>query len=160
MKLKKTEKKRQSHFEGIPRFAPALLAAFQIGQRVSHVGFDWPSPVEALKKVREEVQEVAEAMEATNRRRTEEEIGDAFFALANVARKLNINPETALRRANAKFIRRFTKLEKNLAARGKPLGEAGLPEMDAVWEELKTPKRRRDKPAALTAGQGPISRRR
>ena len=143
LRLKKDEKKRRSHFEGIPKFAPALLAAFQIGQRVSHFGFDWPTPDEALKKVREEVGELADAMKSGDPRKTEEEIGDAFFALANVARKSGINPETALRRANAKFVRRFTNLEKNLAAKGKPLGDAGLAEMDAVWEELKSLRKRR-----------------
>jgi len=140
LKLKKAEKKRGSHFEGIPTVAPALLAAYQIAQRVSHFGFDWPSPAEALKKVREEVRELGETMKTRGRRRTEEEIGDCFFALANVARKLDINPETALRRSNDKFIRRFSRLEKALAARRRPLGEASLAEMDAVWEALKASK--------------------
>jgi len=137
LKQKKAEKKRSSHFDGISRQAPSLLAAFQIGQRVSHFGFDWPSPAEALKKVREEISELEEAMDSGKTERAEEEIGDCFFALANVARKLRMNPEIALRRANDKFIRRFTKLEAKLKKKGRELGRASLSEMDAVWEGLK-----------------------
>ena len=141
IRQKKTEKKRESHFEGISRQAPSLLAAFQIGQRVASFGFDWPSPDEALKKVREEIGELEETMARPDIRRREEEIGDCFFALANVARKLGLNPETALRRANDKFIERFAKLEKKLKEKGKTLGEASLAEMDAVWEDIKKKRR-------------------
>lgn len=137
IRQKKAEKKRKSHFEGISSYAPSLLAAFQVGQRAAHFGFDWPSAREALDKVREEVGELAESLAGTNAREAEEEIGDCFFALANVARKLRLNPETALRRANGKFIRRFTRLEKKLQERGLELGEASLSEMDAIWEDIK-----------------------
>jgi MazG family protein len=138
IRRKKAEKKRESHFEGISRQAPSLLAAFQIGQRAAHFGFDWPSPDEALKKVREEIGELEETMARKRRRRIEEELGDCFFALANVARKFGLNPETALRQANDKFIERFTKLEKELQRKGQELGQATLAEMDAVWEDIKT----------------------
>jgi MazG family protein len=134
---KKAEKKRESHFEGISRHAPSLLAAFQIGQRVSHFGFDWPSADEALTKMNEEIGELEAAMTSGQARRVEEEIGDCFFALANVARKLKLNPEIALRQANAKFLRRFAKLETKLKKQGKELGKATLAEMDAVWEDVK-----------------------
>jgi MazG family protein len=134
---KKSEKKRASHFEGISRQAPSLLAAFQIGRRVSHFGFDWPSPAAALEKAREEIGELEEAMISGTRRRVEEEIGDCFFALANVARKLRLNPETALRQANDKFIGRFIKLEKKLHKKGKSLGAATFEDMDAAWEDTK-----------------------
>jgi len=143
IRQKKAEKKRTSHFEGISSCAPSLLAAFQIGQRVAHFGFDWPSAKEALDKVREEVGELAEALAGTDAREAEEEIGDCFFALANVARKLRLNPETALRRANAKFVRRFTRLEKRLQGQGLELGEASLLEMDAVWEDMKRKRKSR-----------------
>jgi len=144
IRRKKAEKKRESHFEGISRQAPSLLAAFQIGQRAAHFGFDWPSPDEALKKVREEIGELEETMARKGRCRMEEELGDCFFALANVARKLGLNPETSLRRANDKFIRRFMKLEKELQGKGQELGQATLAEMDAVWEDIK---KRRKAPA-------------
>jgi MazG family protein len=144
IRQKKAEKKRESHFEGISRQAPSLLAAFQIGQRVAHFGFDWPTAGEALKKVREEIVELEETMARMDVREAEEEIGDCFFALANVARKLGLNPETALRQANDKFIQRFTKLEKELQGKGQELGQATLAEMDAAWEDIK---KRRKAPA-------------
>lgn len=149
-RLKKAEKKRRSHFEGISRRAPSLLAAFQIGQRVAHFGFDWPSAEDALAKVREEIGELAEALPRADSRDAEEELGDCLFALANVARKLRLNPETALRRANDKFIRRFTKLEQKLHRDGPGLGRASLAEMDAAWNEVKrtgsSRKRRKRRP--------------
>jgi len=138
---KKEEKKRSSHFEGISSQAPALLAAFEIGQRVSHFSFDWTSAVEALQKVKEEIGELEEAVTTGRKEEVEAEIGDIFFALANVARKLGFNPETALRQANDKFIQRFTMLEARLIAQGKELGRVSLSEMDSVWDEIKKQKR-------------------
>jgi tetrapyrrole methylase family protein/MazG family protein len=137
IRQKKAEKKRASHFEGISRIAPSLLAAFQIGLRVSHVGFDWPGPAEALQKVKEEIGELEKALKTRRRKEAEEEIGDVFFALANVSRLLGLNPEIALRRASDKFMRRFSKLEKRLQARGEELGRASLEEMDKIWDEIK-----------------------
>jgi MazG family protein len=137
IRQKKAEKKGESHFKGVSRHAPSLLAAFQIGQRVSHYGFDWPAPSEALKKVKEEIGELEEAMASGRNRRLEEEIGDCLFSLANVARLLRLNPEISLRRANDKFIRRFAGLEKKLKEKGRKLQDATLSEMDAVWEGLK-----------------------
>lgn len=138
IRLKKEEKGRASHFEGLSSHAPALLAALQIGSRAAAVGFDWPTAAGALKKVHEELGELEEAMGETDPARIEEELGDCFFALANVARKLKLNPEFALRRGNAKFIRRFTELEAALAAEGKEPGRATLEEMETVWQRIKT----------------------
>jgi MazG family protein len=137
VRRKKEEKGRASQFEGIPSHAPALLAALQIGNRAAAVGFDWPTAAEALRKVHEELAELEEAMGETDPARVEEELGDCFFALANVARKLKLNPELALRRGNAKFIRRFTELESALAAEGREPGRATLEEMEAVWQRTK-----------------------
>jgi MazG family protein len=137
IRQKKAEKNRASHFDGISRKAPSLLAAFQVGLRVSHFGFDWPGPAEALQKVKEEIGELENALKTRRRREAEEEIGDVFFALANVARLLGLNPELALRRANGKFMRRFSKLERRLQAQGKELGRASLDEMDKIWDEIK-----------------------
>jgi MazG family protein len=144
IRQKKSEKKRSSYFGTIPKATPALQSAHQIGERVSHFGFDWPSAGDALKKVGEEVDELEEAMAAGRARAIEDELGDCLFALCNVARKLRLNPEIALRRANDKFVRRFQRLEKRLSAQGKELGQATLAEMDAVWEEMKktAPRRR------------------
>ncbi len=138
VRRKKEEKGRSSYFEGISSHAPALLAALQIGNRAAAFGFDWPSAAEAMKKAHEELGELEEAMGADDPARIEEELGDCFVALANVARKLKMNPEFALRRGNAKFIRRFTELEAALAAEGKGPGRATLEDMEAVWERIKT----------------------
>jgi tetrapyrrole methylase family protein / MazG family protein len=136
-KSKLAEKPRSSVLRDPGRTTPALLSAFLIGRRVSAFGFDWPDPGGALEKVREETSELGRAIRGKDRRRVEEEIGDLFFALANVGRKLGINPETALRRANRKFIARFRAMEIGLRASGTKIGEASLGEMDAVWEEVK-----------------------
>ena len=142
IKQKKSEKKRTSYFGTIPKATPALQSAHQIGERVSHFGFDWPSAAEALKKVREEVAELEDAMASGRTRAVEEELGDCLFAVSNVARLLKLNPEVALRRANDKFVHRFQRLEKRFAAQGKDLSRATPSEMDEVWEEIKRNQKR------------------
>jgi tetrapyrrole methylase family protein/MazG family protein len=136
-KSKLKEKKRASLFEGQPRRLPALLAAFQIGQRAASVGFDWPSAREALDKVKEELAELERAMEGKDRSEVDRELGDLFFALANAARKLEVNPELALLRADEKFIGRFSLMEGKLKSRGLAWGQATPADMDAAWEEVK-----------------------
>jgi len=134
---KKEEKKRDSHIEGVPATAPSLQAAFEIGKKAAAFGFDWPDASGALEKVREELGELNQAIADGDAARQAEEMGDCLFALACAARLLKIHPETALRRANAKFIDRFTALEARLRETGKPLGEATLDEMEAVWKAIK-----------------------
>lgn len=134
---KQQEKKRQSLFDGIVKLAPALHSAYQIGLRVSSYGFDWENPSGALEKVKEEVSELEGAMKIEAKEHIFQEIGDAFFALSNVSRKLGINPEIALKKANEKFMLRFESLENELAEKGKSLGEASLEEMDEIWEQIK-----------------------
>jgi MazG family protein len=143
IKQKRSEKKRSSYFGTIPKATPALQSANQIGERVSHFGFDWPSAAEALKKVREEIAELDAAMSGGRAKAIDEELGDCLFALCNVARLLRLNPEVSLRRANEKFVRRFQRLEKRFAARGRELSGATPAEMDEVWEEIKNKKTRR-----------------
>jgi MazG family protein len=134
---KRREKKRESALDGLPRRLPALQAAFQIGQRVAAVGFDWPKPENALEKVREETAELEKAMADRDDDEIRRELGDLFFALANVSRKLGVNPELALLQANRKFARRFDRMEGKLKARGRSLEGADLAEMDAAWDEVK-----------------------
>lgn len=134
---KRQEKKRQSLFDGIVKLAPALHSAYQIGLRVSSYGFDWENPTGALEKVKEEVSELESVMKIEAKEHIFQEIGDAFFALTNVSRKLGVNPEIALKKANEKFMLRFETLEKELAEKGKSLGEASLEEMDEIWEQIK-----------------------
>ncbi|MDD8025075.1 MAG: nucleoside triphosphate pyrophosphohydrolase [Acidobacteriota bacterium] len=137
VRQKREEKKRSSPFEGVPESAPALLRAFQIGQRAAQDAFDWPEASDALAKVREELAEIEAALAGGGRDEVEEEIGDALFALAQAARLARANPEIALRRANAKFTARFEALRASFASRGRELKDASPAEMDAVWEEIK-----------------------
>jgi uncharacterized protein YabN with tetrapyrrole methylase and pyrophosphatase domain len=116
---------------------PALLGAFQIGQRVAACGFDWPDVSGALQKVREEVGELEGAVQASKKRAVEEEMGDLLFALSNVARHLRVNPEVALRRANRKFAARFRKVEKRLRESGRTPVSSSLQEMDGIWQQVK-----------------------
>lgn len=136
-RLKGLEKKPQSVLDGLPKSLPALLAAFQIGQRVSAYGFDWRAPREAMEKVKEELAELEKALASGEDGEREQELGDLFFSLANVSRLLGINPEMALRRANEKFRRRFEAVEEELKKQGKALGQATLEEMDKIWDEIK-----------------------
>ncbi|MCJ7610621.1 MAG: nucleoside triphosphate pyrophosphohydrolase [Candidatus Aminicenantes bacterium] len=135
------EKKRESLLDGLPRYLPALLAAFQLGQRAASVGFDWPGPEEALSKVKEELEELEKALVRRNVEEVHRELGDLFFALANVARQLKVNPELALVQANEKFRRRFVQVERRLKDQGLSLGQATLAEMDAAWDEVKAGER-------------------
>lgn len=144
VRQKSEEKKRTGFFEGLASTAPALLAAFQVGNRAAQRGFDWPTAAEALAKVREELVELERALPAGGAA-VEEELGDAFFALASVARLLKVNPEIALRRANAKFMDRFAGLAAELEGRGRPFHEASLAEMDEAWKTVKTSKRPPDR---------------
>jgi MazG family protein len=139
--LKRAEKARkgggQSALEGVPREMPALARADRLTEKASRVGFDWPDAAGARAKVAEELGELDEAMASGDRDAIEHELGDALFALANLARKLGLAPEEALRATVARFIARFTHVEEELARRGVPPGEASLVQMDALWDEAK-----------------------
>jgi len=135
---KKTEKKRASFFEGIVERAPALHTAYQIGLRASSYGFDWEKPRDALQKVKEEVDELEAVLDSETTEDIVQELGDVFFALANVSRLLGRNPEICLRKANDKFIMRFQQMEQKLRDKGQTLKDADLEEMDAVWDQVKS----------------------
>ena len=136
-KAKLREKGRGSVLDGLPSSVPALLGAFQLGQRAAAVGFDWPGPAGVLEKVREEIGELEAAVSASDRRGMEEELGDLFLALSSLARHLRINPELALRRANRKFAGRFRKVEAGLRREGLDPRRASLEEMEALWAGCK-----------------------
>lgn len=123
--------------DGIPVAEPALSRARSICSRVAKVGFDWPTPAAVLEKLDEETREVHVAIASGDRDAIEDEIGDMLFVIANLARKLDVDAESALRRANLKFIRRFGSVEAQLAQAGRPLGEATLEEMEAAWQATK-----------------------
>ncbi len=139
--LKREEKKAKgrgdSVLEGVPREMPALARADRLTEKASRVGFDWPDPAGARAKLSEEIGELDRALEAGDADALEHELGDVLFAAANLGRKLGIPPEEALRGAVARFIARFGHVERELARRGVPHGEATLAEMDALWDEAK-----------------------
>lgn len=137
---KKKEKERSSHFEGLPKNAPALLTAFQIGRLASIQGFDWDKPAEVMDKLREEVKELEEVVKADEKARITEEMGDILFAIANLSRHLDVNPELALRRANLKFLRRFQYIERELEKQGKKISDSNQEEMEFLWERSKKDK--------------------
>ena len=123
---------------GVARGLPALLRAFKLQARAARVGFDWPDAEGALAKLREELDELASEMtmgEPTDA--LAEEVGDVLFSAVNVARKLGIEPEDALRRGNRKFEERFAYVEQSLAAAGRRLEDTPLEDMEALWQEAK-----------------------
>jgi MazG family protein len=133
---------------GVPKTLPSLLRAYEVSARAAAVGFDWARAGDVLDKIDEEVAEVRHEIEAGALRpssgpatgdlsRAEEEMGDLLFAIANLSRKLGIEPEAALRRANDKFTRRFDALERAFTARGRALQEATLQEMEDEWQRIK-----------------------
>ena len=122
---------------GIPLHLPALLKAAKLCNRAARVGFDWAEPAEVLDKVHEEIAELKAEL-GGDRDRIEDELGDVLFTVASLARKLDIDPEAALRRSNAKFTRRFEAMEAMLARRGQTMAEQDLPTMEALWQEAKT----------------------
>ena len=129
---------RRSLLKGVSRSMPALLRAHEIGMRVAAVGFDWPETVGVLDKIEEEVAELRASVEAgEGRERAEEEMGDLLFSIANLARKLGIEPESALRAANEKFCARFEALEHRFEAEGRAVPDASPEELEAAWNEIK-----------------------
>jgi len=127
----------RSVLDGIPRTLPALLKAQRLGTKAARVGFDWPDHRGVLDKLREEGSELEEALRSGERARIAEELGDLLFTLAMLGRRLEIDPEQALERANLKFYRRFRQVEQELELRGTPIEEAGLELLDRLWEEAK-----------------------
>ena len=124
--------------DDVPRALPALLRAVKLQKRASTVGFDWDSAPKVVEKIAEEAHEIVEAQTAGgSAEKLEEEVGDLLFAVANLARHLKVDPESALRAANAKFIRRFKIIEETLTARGSSPTEASLDEMEAIWQSAK-----------------------
>ncbi|MSO82502.1 MAG: nucleoside triphosphate pyrophosphohydrolase [Acidobacteria bacterium] len=125
---------------GVPKTLPSLLRAYEISARAAAVGFDWARPADVLTKIEEEVAEVRHEVESGatgDLSRAEEEMGDLLFAIANLSRKLGIEPEAALRRATEKFTRRFDEVEQAFAECGRSLQDATLEEMEEEWQRVK-----------------------
>lgn len=138
--IKETEGKKAktaSLLDGLPLSLPALERAQKMSERVSRVGFDWPSIEGVLEKIREELAELEEAGKHSFPEAVEEELGDLFFALVNWARFKGISAEEALRKANRRFAHRFRQVESGLRLKGRTLEKSTLEEMDRFWNEAK-----------------------
>jgi len=124
---------------GVPRAMPSLLRAYELSTRAAQVGFDWPTTDDVIDKAEEEIRELRDAVKTTGAksREAEEEFGDLLFSLVNVARKLGIEPEAALRVANDKFQRRFDDLERQVKADGHKFRDLNLDQLEARWQVAK-----------------------
>jgi len=130
--------KDKSLLDDVPAGLPALTRAVKLTKRAARVGFDWPSTREVLAKLTEEVAELEAEIDAGDLAKARGELGDVLFVIANLARKLDVEPEDALRSTNAKFARRFAYIERALAEDGRTPDESDLAEMDELWEQAKT----------------------
>ncbi|MDF2096190.1 nucleoside triphosphate pyrophosphohydrolase [Aquibaculum arenosum] len=125
--------------DGVPPALPALLRAWKLQRRAARVGFDWPTVEPVLAKVREELDELeAELTGTVDKTRVEEELGDLLFSIVNLARHLDVEPETALRRGNAKFERRFRQVEAEVAEAGASLSACSLEQLEGAWQNAKS----------------------
>jgi MazG family protein len=124
---------------GVPRSMPSLLRAYELSTRAAQVGFDWPTTDDVIDKAEEEIRELRDAVDTTGAksREAEEEFGDLLFSLVNVARKLGIEPEAALRIASDKFQRRFDELERQVKADGHKFRDLNLDQLEARWQVAK-----------------------
>jgi nucleoside triphosphate diphosphatase len=122
---------------GVPAGLPALTRAAKLTARAARVGFDWPDAAAVLEKLDEEVAELRAELPAGDPVRLADEVGDLLFVLANLARKLGLDPETCLRQANLKFTRRFSKMEQEIDITGKDLSEMSLEQLEVQWQNVK-----------------------
>ena len=144
-KLKAAErvsKAKSGALDDIALALPALMRAVKLQKRAARVGFDWPEIGHVLEKIKEEAAELVEAQGTSDQDHMAEEYGDLLFVMVNLGRHLNIDPEDALRQANAKFTRRFMHIENELNKLGKTPQSSSLSEMDAFWEEAKAREKR------------------
>lgn len=130
-------KTHESAIGGVPRSLPALLRAQKIQFEATKVGFDWDKIDDVFLKLEEEIGEFKDALKRKNHDDMEDELGDMFFVLVRIANFVNVNPEQALRTTINKFIRRFTKIEREALLQGKRLSDMSLAEMDVLWDEAK-----------------------
>lgn len=142
-KLKNEERKAEnkSVLAGVPQSLPALLKASRLTEKAARVGFDWRRTEDVFDKIDEELAELREVVKGADTASIEEEVGDLLFTIANIARKLEINPEEALQSTNRKFMRRFEAMESAVRATGRNLDELNLEEMDRLWDDAKSAER-------------------
>ena len=136
--IKREEKNADSHFlANLPKALPALVRAQKAQAKAARVNFDWTALRDVIAKVDEELDETKDAISSQHHENVEDEIGDLLFAVVNLARKCKIDAETALQSATDKFVARFNRLEDELKASGRKLGEVELAELDAIWDQIK-----------------------
>jgi MazG family protein len=133
----KEEKQKDSILDDVTTHFPALLEALKITKKAAKVGFDWENAGQIFDKLDEETGELKSAIDENDAEKISEEIGDLLFVIVNLARKFEVEPETALKKTNRKFRRRFSFIEKELKQSGKSLEDANLEEMDALWNKAK-----------------------
>jgi nucleoside triphosphate diphosphatase len=139
--IKREEKKADSHYlASLPKALPASVRAQKAQSKAARVNFDWTEARDTIAKIEEELGETKEAIQSQQKEMIEDEIGDLLFAVVNLARKCNIDAESALQSATDKFVARFNRLEDALKSRGKKLGDVALEEMDAIWDQIKMTK--------------------
>jgi ATP diphosphatase len=134
-------RKQSGALAGVPVGLPALTRALKLTNRAARVGFDWPDTEQVLAKLDEEIQELKHELSDANPARLTDEVGDLLFVLVNLARKLNLDPETCLRHANEKFSRRFNAMERDFESQAKSLSELSLEEMETGWQKVKIAER-------------------
>lgn len=122
---------------GLPASMPALAMAFRVGEKAGGVGFDWPDVAGVYDKIAEELAEIQAAVSSGDKDRIEDEIGDLLFAVSSLARKLEVNPEQALKRALEKFRTRFAQLEAGLKSQGKTFSDMSLEQLEEIWQSIK-----------------------
>lgn len=142
-KLKSEERKAEnkSVLSGVPQAMPALLKASRLTEKAARVGFDWRRTEDVFHKIDEELAELREAVDGGAKEHIHEEIGDLLFTIANIARKVNVNPEEALQSTNRKFMRRFESMESRVREQGRNIDDLTLEEMDALWDAAKAAER-------------------
>lgn len=160
-RIKREEKEKRgveespggSHLAGVPAALPALTRAFKLQAKAGEVGFDWNDARLVLAKIREEADEIEAALQSKDRDEAAAEVGDLLFAMVNLARHLDIDPESALRATNAKFERRFAFIERALAERGTSAEQATLAEMEDLWTAAKRTESEDKKSIPAAAGE-------
>ena len=135
--IKRTEKSGQHYLDTLPKALPALMRAQKAQAKVARVNFDWAELGDVIAKVEEELGEMKSAIASQDRQAIEDEIGDLLFAVVNLSRKCQLDAESTLQNATNKFVERFKRLEDELNVRGKKLGDAGLAELDEIWNQIK-----------------------
>ena len=135
--IKVDSREKESVLSGVPRSMPALLLAYRVGEKAAGVGFDWRRAREIFDKLKEEIVEFEKEFDVNDGDRMTHELGDLIFALVNLARKIGIDPEYALRRTVDRFIARFGHIEESLKRQGRKFSETSLEEMEKLWQEAK-----------------------